>query len=75
MSALKNVHILEADVTNYASLEVCVAVTMRGEGRSISSYSQRAAKQTASVTGGSLDYLIHNAARTDGTIMHDFDSL
>ena len=36
---------------------------------------QRAAKQTANVTGGSLDYLIHNAARMNETIMSGFDSL
>lgn len=38
----KNIHILEADVTNYDALE-------------------RAAATTASITGGSLDYLIGNA--------------
>ncbi|KAH9846549.1 NAD-P-binding protein [Lenzites betulinus] len=41
---LKNVHVVEADVVDYKSLE-------------------RAAKEVAAVTGGKLDYLIHNAAR------------
>ncbi|RPD58579.1 NAD-P-binding protein [Lentinus tigrinus ALCF2SS1-7] len=38
-----NVHVLEADVVDYNSLE-------------------RAAKEASEVTGGKLDYLIHNAA-------------
>ncbi|KAI0696852.1 NAD-P-binding protein [Cerioporus squamosus] len=46
VKSLKNVHVLEADVADYASLE-------------------KAAKQVAAVTGGKLDYLIHNAARLE----------
>ncbi|KAI0696857.1 NAD-P-binding protein [Cerioporus squamosus] len=46
VKSLKNVHVLEADVADYASME-------------------KAAKQVADVTGGKLDYLIHNAARMD----------
>ncbi|KAI0702669.1 NAD-P-binding protein [Earliella scabrosa] len=45
-SGRQHVHIIEADVADYQSLE-------------------RAAKEVANVTGGKLDCLIHNAARTD----------
>ncbi|KAI0820521.1 NAD-P-binding protein [Trametes gibbosa] len=52
---LKNVHVVEADVVDYKSLE-------------------RAAKEIAAVTGGTLDYLIHNAARMDiGSILRGYD--
>ncbi|RPD58582.1 NAD-P-binding protein [Lentinus tigrinus ALCF2SS1-6] len=56
-AGLKNVHVVEADIADYASVE-------------------RAAKQVAKVTGGTLDVLIHNAARTDpATIYLGFDQL
>ncbi|KAI0691688.1 NAD-P-binding protein [Earliella scabrosa] len=56
VSGLANVHVLEADVTHYASLEA-------------------AATQLSQITGGTLDCLIHNAARMDSdTFYRGFDS-
>ncbi|EIW57033.1 NAD-P-binding protein [Trametes versicolor FP-101664 SS1] len=52
---LKNVHVVEADIVDHASLE-------------------RAAEEVAAVTGGKLDFLIHNAARMSGdTVFFGFD--
>ncbi|KAH9926549.1 uncharacterized protein BXZ73DRAFT_78656 [Epithele typhae] len=58
--SLKNVHVVEGDITKYATLESC-------------------AKKVAEITGGGLDVLIHNAARTSIDNLYqgfdDFESM
>ncbi len=68
VSGLKNVHIFEGDVTDYRSLEVRTFNMPTAPAFILSRASmsaQRAAKQVRDVTGGTLDYLIHVAGRTD----------
>ncbi|KAI0656631.1 NAD-P-binding protein [Cubamyces menziesii] len=60
ISGLNNVHVVEADVVDFASL-------------------QRAAQEVGAITGGKLDYLIHNAARSERSLAYrgfdDFPSM
>lgn len=71
VTGLKNVHIVEADVVDYASLEVvrCPGCLQSGMSNSRPS-TQRAAKEVGATTGGKLDCLIHNAARIYGDTIY-----
>ena len=75
LEKLQNVHVLEADVTDYRSLEVCV-FAMRITRSLTLSHMQHAVEEVSKVTGGTLDFLIHNAARMEGdSIMKNLDDL
>lgn len=54
-----NIHILQGDVTDYESLKVYRAMISLN---SLMYHTQRAADETAKITGGRLDYIIANAA-------------
>lgn len=74
----KSVHIVEADVVDYKSLEVCHYLQPAPSHCSfmlilIYSSHQRAAKQISEITGGTLDCLIHNAALIDSKIGRGYD--
>ena len=74
-ASLKNVHIIAGDVVDYKSLEVkyCVQSTDLLSALTVRS-PKRAASQVSAVTGGKLDYLIHNAALLDAsTTLKGFD--
>lgn len=67
VKGLKNVHVLDADVLDHASLEVSqiCSFSARPYKKPLNIPPQRAAKQVAEITSGSLDVLIHNVARLD----------
>jgi NAD(P)-dependent dehydrogenase (short-subunit alcohol dehydrogenase family) len=54
-----NIHILAADITDYAALQV-IAPHIASNTNTNTSY-QTAVSETAKLTGGSLDYIIANA--------------
>lgn len=65
LSDRSNVHILAGDLTNFDSLKVGRPIDTTGDrSNNLLTHSslQTAADDTAAITGGSLDYLIANAA-------------
>ena len=80
IKGLKNVHVLAADVVDYASLQVSTR-SRQYLHRLFLSYSpvlllQAAANKVSEVTGGKLDVLIHSAVLMDpSTVSKGFDSL
>ncbi len=63
-----NIHVVEGDVGDYASLQVGITpsfICPPGLLITPCCHSQKAAERVSEVTGGKLDYLIHNAARVE----------
>ena len=58
-----NIHVVQGDLTDYATLKVKYILSTFGiaDGRKCSQLEQSAAAETATITGGGLDYLIANA--------------
>ncbi len=72
----KNIHVVEGDVADYPSLQVgTTSRVMYPPALLITCiHSQKAAERVSEVTGGKLDYLIHNAARVEAeTLSKGFD--
>jgi NAD(P)-dependent dehydrogenase (short-subunit alcohol dehydrogenase family) len=66
LSERSNIHIVQADITDYAALQVS---TPNRRKDSANTLTQAAVAETANITGGGLDYLIANA----GVVSH-FDA-
>jgi hypothetical protein len=58
----QNIHIVQGDMTDYASLKVLGIIGTSYLCRIGWQYDQKAVEDTAEITGGALDYVIANAA-------------
>ena len=61
-----NLHIIEADVVDQPAMQVtCISLLRSGLALMQKSNLQLAADEAAKISGGSLDVLVHNAARME----------
>ena len=76
IKSLKNVHVVEADVVDHISLEArSPASRLRRRVADIAIHLQQAAQQVSELSGGTLDYLIHNAAHISDELFEGYETL
>ena len=76
IKSLKNIHVVEADVVDHISLEACSpASRLRCPVTDIAIHLQQAAQRVSEISGGTLDYLIHNAAHISDELFEGFETL
>ena len=76
IKSLKNVHVVEADVVDHISLEACSpASRLRCRVTDIVILLQQAAQRVSELSGGTLDYLIHNAAHISDELFEGYETL